>query len=87
MVNKIRDGDGVSLKYNVIMYCVWFITGLLTSNRALKIGRSANTCIENNMRANTEMSSCKRDARTTEADMAAFMDRTDVNLLDVRKRR
>ena len=32
------------------------------------------------MSANTEMSSGRREARTTEADIAAFMDKTDVNL-------
>ena len=44
------------------------------------MGRSANIWIEKSIRAKTEISSRSREARTTDADMAAFMDRTEVNL-------
>ena len=36
--------------------------------------------MENNMRAKTEMSSTNREARTTEAEMAALIDRTEDSL-------
>jgi len=46
-------------------------------NLRRSIGNRANDCTENRDNANTEMSSVKRDARTTEDDMAALMDRTE----------
>lgn len=51
-----------------------------TCRRRRKRGNITKDCTENRIRAKTEMSLCKRDARTTEDEMAAFMDSTDVNL-------
>ena len=44
------------------------------------VGNNAKDEMENNISAKTEMSSASLDARTTEAAMAAFIDRTEVNL-------
>ena len=52
----------------------------LTSKRVLKIGNRANIWIENSIKAKTEISSRSRDASTTAADIAAFIERTDVSL-------
>ena len=51
-----------------------------TCRRRRSKGNSANASMENSMSANTEMSSTSRDANTTEAEIAAFTDMTDVNL-------
>lgn len=79
-VNSTRTAGGAS--YRNLSACEGLVKAIKihTSNLALKIGRSANIWIENNMSAKTEISLRSRDARTTEADIAAFMDRTDVNL-------
>jgi len=47
--------------------------------RCRSIGKSANACTENNTRAKTATSVVRRDAKTIEADIAAFIDRTEVN--------
>ena len=52
----------------------------LTCNLWRRTGNIANRTTAYSMRANTEMSSGNREARTTEADMAAFMESTDVRL-------
>jgi len=54
----------------------------LTCNRWRRTGNIANRTTAYNMRANTEMSSGNRDASTTDADMAALMESTDVRLQD-----
>ena len=54
----------------------------LTCNRWRRTGNIANRTTEYNMRANTEMSSGNRDASTTDADMAALIESTDVRLGD-----
>jgi len=56
------------------------IPGGASSIRVRKIGKRANIWIENSIRAKTEISSCSREARTTDPDIAAFMERTEVNL-------
>lgn len=52
----------------------------LTDKRERNIGSNVNICMENNMRAKTDTSSCRREAKTTEADTAAFMEKMDVSL-------
>jgi hypothetical protein len=44
------------------------------------MGYRANTSIAHNTSAKTERSSANRDASTTDADVAAFMDNTDDSL-------
>ena len=51
-----------------------------TCKRWRKVGNNANACTEKRVRANTPTSVVKRDAKTTDADTAAFMDKTDVKL-------
>jgi hypothetical protein len=46
------------------------------------MGNRANACTENSMRAKTAKSSDKREASTTEDDIAAFIDSTEVNLIN-----
>lgn len=53
------------------------IAGVLKS-RLLNKGKRANICTENKTRAKTDKSESSRDARTTAADIAAFIDKTDV---------
>lgn len=48
------------------------------------MGNRANSCTAKSTREKTDKSSGKREARTTDDDIAAFIDRTDVNLLAVR---
>ena len=55
--------------------------GDLTCMRRRNIGKSANDCTENKINPNTDRSSGNREARTTEDDIAAFMDKTEVSLL------
>jgi len=43
-----------------------------------KIGNNANAWIESRVRAKTAKSVVKRDARTTDAETAAFFDKTEV---------
>jgi len=43
-----------------------------------KAGNNAKACTEKRIRANTPTSVVKRDAKTTDADIAAFFDNTDV---------
>jgi len=52
----------------------------VTCRRFRNIGNKAKVCTENKMRANTARSSDNREARTTDEDMAAFSDSTDVSL-------
>lgn len=59
----------------------------LTCNRWRRTGNIANWTTAYNIRANTEMSSGNRDARTTDADMAALIESTDVRLEDRRSER
>jgi len=47
-------------------------------NRRRRMGKSENIWIENRVSANTDMSSTSRDARTTDEEIAAFMDKTEV---------
>ena len=58
----------------------------LTCNRWRRTGNIANRTTAYNIRANTEMSSGNRDASTTDADMAALMENTDVRLGDQRSK-
>lgn len=44
------------------------------------MGERANICTANSTRANTDKSESNRDARTTLADMAAFIESTEVRL-------
>jgi hypothetical protein len=44
------------------------------------MGERANICTANSTRANTDKSESSRDARTTLADMAAFIESTEVRL-------
>lgn len=53
---------------------------LLTCNRWRRTGNIANSTTANSMSENTEMSSGNRDASTTDADVAALIERTDVRL-------
>ena len=52
----------------------------LTCNRWRRMGNIANRTTAYNMRANTEMSSGNLDASTTDADIAALIESTDVRL-------
>ena len=52
----------------------------MTNGMERKAGKNANNCIEKSTSAKTEISSGRREASTTEADIAAFIDNTDVNL-------
>lgn len=45
------------------------------------MGNRANTCTENRIRAKTATSVDSLEAKTTDDDTAAFMDRTDDNLM------
>lgn len=45
--------------------------------RCRKIGYNANNWMENNMRAKTDTFVGRREANTTDADTAAFMESTD----------
>ena len=54
----------------------------LTCNRWRRTGNIANNTTAYNIRENTEMSSGNRDASTTDADMAALIESTDVRLDD-----
>lgn len=58
------------------------ISHVLTSRRVRKMGSKANIWIENTIKAKTEISSLSRDASTTAAATAAFMERTEVSLND-----
>ena len=51
-----------------------------TWSRRRSVGNSAKDWIENSMRAKTEISSASLDASTTDAEIAALIDRTEVNL-------
>ena len=51
-----------------------------TWRRRRRSGKSANASMETSMSAKTETSSTRRDARTTDAEIAALTDSTDVNL-------
>lgn len=53
----------------------------LTCNRLLRIGNRAKSWTENSMRLNTATSVERREAKTTEDDIAAFIERTEDNLL------
>lgn len=44
------------------------------------MGKRANNCTANRTREKTAKSSGSREAKTTEEEIAAFMERTDVNL-------
>ena len=55
---------------------------VLTCNLWRRTGNIAKRTTAYSMRANTEMSSGNREARTTDADMAAFIESTDVRLHD-----
>lgn len=48
--------------------------------RRRSIGKSANVCTEKRIRPKTAMSSDNLEASTTEEDIAAFMESTEVNL-------
>ena len=48
--------------------------------RYRNIGKSAKASTENNISANTARSSCRREASTTAAEIAALIDSTDVSL-------
>src|SRR5258708_39216746 len=52
----------------------------LTCNRWRRTGNIANKTTANSMRENTEISSGNRDASTTDADVAALIESTDVRL-------
>ena len=52
----------------------------LTCIRRRSIGKSAKDCTENRMSPKTERSSDNLEASTTEDDMAAFMESTEVSL-------
>lgn len=51
-----------------------------TWSRLRSVGNSAKDCIENSIRAKTEISSASLDARTTDAEIAALIDNTEVSL-------
>ena len=51
-----------------------------TNNLDRNSGNSAKVMMEKSIRANTDMSSFRRDARTIEEETAALIDRTDVSL-------
>ena len=51
------------------------------------MGNNAKDCTENRINPKTDRSSGNLDARTTEDDMAAFMDNTEVNLEQGNNRR
>jgi len=48
--------------------------------RRRSIGKSAKASTENSMSANTARSSCRREASTTAAEIAALIDSTEVSL-------
>jgi hypothetical protein len=52
----------------------------VTWRRWRRTGNRAKTMTEKSVRAKTEMSSGRRDASTTDAETAAFIEITDVNL-------
>jgi len=52
-----------------------------TCKRRRSIGNSAKDRIENKMSANTDTLVERRDANTTDADTAAFMDSTEESLI------
>jgi hypothetical protein len=54
---------------------------LFTCKRLRSIGYNAKSCTENKMNAKTDRSSDKREANTTDDDIAAFKDSTEVNLI------
>jgi hypothetical protein len=54
-----------------------------TCKRRLSNGNSAKTCTENKIRENTAISLVKREARTTDEEIAAFIDSTDVSLIKI----
>jgi hypothetical protein len=51
-----------------------------TCKRCRSIGNKAKSCTEHRIRAKTARSLDRREARTTEDEIAAFMESTDVNL-------
>lgn len=51
-----------------------------TCRRTRMIGNSAKDCTENRVSANTDTFVESRDARTTDAEIAAFIERTEVSL-------
>jgi len=51
-----------------------------TCRRRRRNGNKAKDWIENNIREKTETSLDRREARTTEADTAAFVDKTEESL-------
>jgi hypothetical protein len=53
---------------------------IITCKRCRKIGYNANNWIENNIRAKTDTFVGRREANTTDADTAAFMESTDERL-------
>lgn len=55
------------------------ITG--TWSRRRSIGKSAKDWMEKSIKAKTEMSSTSRDARTTDAEIAPFIDNTEDSLV------
>ena len=55
------------------------ITG--TWSRRRSIGKSAKDWMEKSIRAKTDMSSTSREAKTTEAEIAAFVDNTEESLI------
>ena len=78
----VRDG------HNWIDAAPWMIPDkALTCNLWRRTGNIANRTTADNMRANTEMSSGNREARTTDADMAAFMESTEVSLRNQESKR
>ena len=56
------------------------IKSSFTCKRRRSIGNSAKDKIENNTSANTDTLVERRDANTTDADTAAFIDKTDESL-------
>lgn len=51
-----------------------------TNSLERRIGNNAKSWMAKSINANTDVSFRNRDASTTDADMAAFMDNTAVNL-------
>lgn len=58
-----------------------------TCRRWRSMGNSAKAWTANKIRAKTAKSSDRREARTTEDEIAAFIDRTDVSLKDKIKKK
>lgn len=74
--------DSSAVRYNdnadrAMVRTTW-TPGGANCRRMRKMGNNAKDCTENSVRANTAILVDSRDARTTDADMAAFIERTNV---------